>query len=209
MNKQEPNTQNPWLSTRTRTGAEYDAPYFKRAQAGHDIHGEADLVQTLLNEHRSKEDNLPYAVLDGGCGTGRVAIELAHRGCEVVGVDLDEVMLAQARSKAPDLTWLQDDLHQITLDQRFDAIVLAGNVMIYLTPNTEMAVLTNMARHLKPGGLLIAAFELTPKTWTDLTLDGYETMAASVGLTRLARWSTWNRAPWQLGHSYVVSLHSK
>jgi len=209
MSKQESNASNPWLSTRNRTGAEYDAPYFKRAQAGQDIHGEANLVEALLNKYRPNDGNLPYAVLDAGCGTGRVAIELNHRGCEVVGVDLDEVMLTQAKSKAPDLTWLQDDLHQITLHRYFDAIVLAGNVMIYLTPDTEMAVLTNMAQHLKPGGLLIAAFELTPKTWTRLTLDGYEAMADSVGLSQLARWSTWDQKPWQSGHAYVVSLHSK
>ena len=209
MNNRTPNTPNPWLSTRNRTGADYDAPYFKRAQAGQDIHGEANLVEALLNEYRPNDNNLPYTVLDAGCGTGRVAIELNKRGCEVVGVDLDEVMLTQAKSKAPDLTWLQDDLHQITLKQSFDAIVMAGNVMIYLTPNTEMAVLTNMAKHLKPGGLLIVAFELTPKTWTNLTLNGYESLALSVGLSQLARWSTWDQKPWQPGHSYVVSLHSK
>ena len=42
-------------------------------------------------------------VLDAGCGTGRVAIELARRGIEVVGVDADPDMLERARRRAPQL----------------------------------------------------------------------------------------------------------
>lgn len=209
MNTQDPNSTNPWLSTRTRTGAEYDAPYEARAKAGIDIHGEANLVDKLLTDYHAKQSKPPYRVLDAGCGTGRMAIELARRGYDVVGIDLDDVMLTQARAKAPDMAWILGDLSNVTINRRFDAIVMAGNVMIYLTPNTEEAVLANMARHLKPGGLLVAAFELNPYSWTQLTLAGYEKIAASVGLTHMARWSTWDQDPWQVGHTYVVSLHRK
>ena len=38
-------------------------------------------------------------MLDAGCGTGRVAIELAARGFSVVGMDLDEAMLDTARAE--------------------------------------------------------------------------------------------------------------
>lgn len=209
MNKQDPNSVNPWLATRTRTGAEYDAPYEDRANAGMDIHGEANLVDKLLTDYHAKHNKPPYRVLDAGCGTGRMAIELAKRGYEVVGIDLDEVMLTQARAKAPHMTWILSDLSNVTVNQRFDAIAMAGNVMIYLTPNTEEAVLANMARHLKPGGLLVAAFELNPYSRTQLTLAGYENMAASVGLTHMARWSTWDQDSWQIGNTYVVSLYRK
>ena len=216
INKQKPKFQiskstipNPWLATRTRTGAEYDAPYEAQAKAGIDIHGEANLVEKLLERDYLPQTSPPYSILDAGCGTGRMGIELARRGYAVVGVDLDEVMLSQARSKAPDLTWVLSDLSTVACDRHFDAIVLAGNVMIYLTPNTEAAVLENMARQLKPGGLLLAAFELTPPSWSQLTLDGYEQMAAAVDLTPLARWSTWDQAPWQVGDNYVVSLYRK
>lgn len=209
MNKQNLNSINPWLATRTRTGAEYDAPYEARANAGMDIHGEANLVHKLLTDYHAKQSKPPYGVLDAGCGTGRMAIELARRGYDVVGVDLDEVMLTQARAKAPDMAWILGDLSNVAINRRFDAIVMAGNVMIYLTPNTEEAVLANMASHLKAGGLLVAAFELNPHSCTQLTLAGYENMAASVGLTRMARWSTWDQDPWQVGNSYVVSLYCK
>ena len=92
-------SQNPWLATRTRTGAEYDAPYFERAALGIDIHGEANLVEKLLAQY-GVDSASRLNILDAGCGTGRMGIELAQRGFEVTGVDLDEVMLSQARAKA-------------------------------------------------------------------------------------------------------------
>lgn len=203
------NKLNPWLATRTRTGAEYDAPYVERALAGEDIHGEANLVEKLVKAHCAVQPDTPFRVLDGGCGTGRMGIELAQRGFDVVGVDLDEVMLSQARAKAPHLQWHLSDLATIQIDGKFDAIALAGNVMIYLTPNTERAVLTNMAQHLKKGGLFITAFELNPYPWTQLTLTSYEQMAADAGLALLERWSTWDQDPWKSADTYVVSVCQK
>lgn len=203
MNQQQ---QNPWLATRTRSGAEYDAPYERQARAGVDVHGEANLVQRLLADYFGE---LPCRVLDAGCGTGRMGIELARRGFEVVGVDLDAVMLAQAKAKAPTMQWVLDDLSRVSLNGRFEAIVMAGNVMIYVTPGTEEAVVANMVRHLQPGGLLLAAFELTPPRWSQLTLAGYEQIAAAAGLAPVARWSTWDQEAWQPNDSYVVSLHRK
>ncbi len=201
---------NPWLATRNRTGQEYDAPYIARAAAGIDVHGEANLVEQLLasplNQSRPSQ---PSRVLDAGCGTGRTAIELARRGIEIVGVDLDEVMLQQARAKAPHLDWRLGDLSVMALDKPFDLIVMAGNVMIYLTPGTEAATLANLARYLNPGGLLVAAFELTSPSWSKLTLPLYDQLTASVGLTSVARWSTWEQAPWQPGDRYAVSVHRK
>ncbi len=200
---------NPWLATRNRTGPEYDAPYAARAAAGMDVHGEANLIERLLDSTLNQSRTQPYRVLDAGCGTGRTAIELARRGIDIVGVDLDEVMLSQARSKAPQLDWRLGDLSTIQLEKSFDAIVLAGNVMIYLTPGTEETTITNLAGHLKRGGLLVAAFELTPPTWSNLTLEGYDQLTAAVALTKVARWSTWEQAPWNPRERYAVSVHRK
>lgn len=201
---------NPWLATRNRTGQEYDAPYAARAAAGIDVHGEANLVEQLLhsplNQSQSRQ---PYCVLDAGCGTGRMAIELARRGIDIVGVDLDEVMLQQARAKATHLDWRLDDLSGMALGKTFDAIVLAGNVMIYLTPGTEAATITNLAAHLNPGGLLVTAFELTSPSWSKLTLAVYDQLTAAVALTPVARWSTWEQAAWQPEDRYAVSVHRK
>jgi SAM-dependent methyltransferase len=201
---------NPWLATRTRTGEEYDAPYEARAAAGSNVHGEADLLTTLLQAMAPQPGvGMPYRVLDAGCGTGRIAIELARRGVAVVGVDLDAVMLTQARARAPQLDWRQGDLAAIDLGLCFDAVLLAGNVMIYLTPGTEAATLDNLARHLEPGGLVVAAFELPAPSWSRLTLEVYDRLAAAAGLNLVARWSTWQQGAWRPEDRYAVSVHRR
>ena len=188
------NLPNRWLQTRTVSGDAYDATYARRSAAGEDVHGEANFVQRFA----------PTSVLDAGCGTGRVARELARRGLDVVGVDLDPEMLATARRVAPTMNWHLDDLMTVDLSRTFDAIVLAGNVMIFLTPGTEGAVLANMARHVHPGGLLIAGFQVTPGR---LAIDRYDELAGHAGLVLQERWSTWDCDPWHTGSDYAVSVH--
>lgn len=187
---------NRWLETNTRTGDAYDATYEARAAAGEDVHGEANFVQALG----------AHSVLDAGCGTGRVGRELARRGLDVAGVDVDPAMLDTARRKAPGVPWLEGDLATVDLARTFDAIVMAGNVMIFLAPGTEAAVVANLARHLVPGGALVAGFQLMPDR---LALDAYDAHAAAAGLTLSERWSTWDRDPWQPTDTYAVSVHRK
>jgi SAM-dependent methyltransferase len=151
-------------------------------------------------------------VLDAGCGTGRVAIELARRGVETVGVDIDPGMLDTARRKGPELTWVEADLGCVALyeapgrQRRFDVVVMAGNVMIFLAPESERAVIANMAGHLVPGGALVAGFQLLPGR---LDLATYDRFAAMAGLRLEERWATWERAPWRPGGDYAVSLHRR
>ena len=185
---------NPWLATRTRDGDAYDETYERRAAAGEDVHGEA----TFVTRYGVK------SVLDAGCGTGRIARELARRGLDVVGVDLDPVMLATGMRKAAELEWHVADLETVSLGRTFDAILMAGNVMIFLTPGTEGAVLANMARHLAPDGRLIAGFQLGPGR---LSLPRYDELAAQAGLALSERFATWDRDPWVEGGGYAVSVH--
>ena len=187
---------NRWLETRSVSGDAYDATYERRAAAGENVHGEADFVQWFA----------PASVLDAGCGTGRVGRELARRGIDVVGVDIDPEMLATARRKAPDVDWRIADLATVDLGRAFDAIVLAGNVMIFLTPGTEGAVVANLARHLRPGGVLIAGFQLQPGR---LSIARYDEFAAAAGLELFQRWSTWDGGAWDASGSYAVSVHRR
>ena len=185
-----------WLQARTTSGDAYDATYDRRAAAGEDVHGEAEFVQRFA----------PASVLDAGCGTGRVGRELARRGLDVVGVDIDPEMLDTARRKAPGVNWRLADLATVDLARSFDAIVMAGNVMIFLQPGTESAVVANMARHLQPDGLLIAGFQIMPHR---LTIPRYDGIAANAGLALAERWSTWDRDAWNTGNDYAVSVHKR
>jgi SAM-dependent methyltransferase len=144
------------------------------------------------------------SVLDAGCGTGRVAVELARRGVDVVGVDVDPGMIAPAREAAPDLPWVLEDIATVDLGRQFEAVLLAGNVMIFLERGTEGAVLRNMARHLAPGGHLVTGFYLSMGY---LDLEEYDRLAFGAGLPLTERYSGWRREPWQRDSKYAVSVH--
>lgn len=186
---------NRWLTEAGGRSQAYDARWEEAAAAGRNIHGEADLVDRLG----------PGSVLDAGCGTGRVAIELAARGMAVAGVDVDASMLARAREKGPDLTWVHADLADVDLGRQFDVVVMAGNVMIFLAPGTEAQVVANLARHVAPGGSLVAGFSLEPGR---LDLATYDAHAGAAGLVLAARWATWDEQPFA-GGDYAVSVHRR
>jgi len=191
-----------WSTGDGARGGDYDTRWTQMAAAGESVHGEADLVELLLR------DTGGTRVLDAGCGTGRVAIELAARGFAVVGVDADPVMLATARAKAPDLPWVEADLAALDAapgvsDGPFDLVVLAGNVMIFVDPGTEGAVLAAVRARTAPGGLLVAGFQLGPGR---LDLATYDRLAVAADLEPVARFATWARDPFA-GGDYAVSVH--
>ncbi len=186
---------NRWLTEAEGRSRTYDQRWAELAAEGRNVHGEADFVAMLG----------PRSVLDAGCGTGRVAIELARRGMDVVGVDLDASMLDVARNKQPDLTWIRGDLAEVDLGRTFDVVVLAGNVMIFLAPGSEHRVVANLARHVSPGGALVAGFQLQDGR---LTLADYDSMVAVAGLQLAERWATWDRDPFT-GGDYAVSVHRR
>ena len=176
-------------------GDRYDTRWEQLAESGQNVHGEADFVDSYG----------PQSVLDAGCGTGRVAIELNRRGVEVVGVDLDEKMLGTARRKAPHLSWVCSDLATLQLGQTFDVAVLAGNVMIFVLSGSERSVLNSVASHLTTNGILVAGFEVKAEA---ISLAEYDSAMSEIGMELAGRWSTWQRDPYQ-GQDYAVSVHRR
>lgn len=176
-------------------GKEYQRRFDRLAAGGSDVHGEAALVRTYD----------PTTVLDAGCGTGRVAVELARHGVEVVGVDVDRSMLDTARMAGPDVTWISADLRGLRLGRRFDVVVMAGNVVLFTPPGTESEVVASCAAHLGVGGFLIAGFGLG----RGYDLDAYDDHAAAGGLELVDRWSTWDRGSFVADGSYAVSVHRR
>jgi SAM-dependent methyltransferase len=180
------------------TGSSWDGDRYQRrfdelAAGGADVHGEADLVTRWR----------PATVLDAGCGTGRVARQLATRGIEVVGVDGNESMIATARRLAPDLEWVVADLTELELHRRFDLVVMAGNVPLFTPEGTEAALVRGCARHIVGGGRLVTGFQLDQ----GYTLGRYDDDCRRTGLELEARWATWTEDPWVEGGSYAVSVH--
>ena len=178
-----------WLDETGGTyGDEYAARFAALADEGAQLHGEADFVQRLLPAG---------SVLDAGCGTGRVAVELARRGYDVVGVDNDRSMLDVAR-RVPG-TWVDEDLVRLDLGRTFDVVLCAGNVLVYVAPGTEAAVVERLAAHLAPGGLLVSGWR------TDrLSRSSYDQLVT--GLEQVARFSTWDADPWRDDADWCVAV---
>ncbi|MBO0731712.1 MAG: methyltransferase domain-containing protein, partial [Acidimicrobiaceae bacterium] len=99
-----------------------------------------ELVRRQLASHLPETPE-PLLVLDAGCGQGTQAIELARLGHRVVGVDLSDTLLEQARSAAgaePDdvqrrLSFVAGDLLTLEVEhrKRYDLVCCHG-VAMYL-----------------------------------------------------------------------------
>ena len=92
------------------------------------------------------------AALDLGCGAGFYAVRLADTGAHpVVAVDASRAMLAAITD--PRITTVVGDAATVTLDRRFQLVLLAGLLEFVADP---IAVLANARRHLEPGGRVVA-----------------------------------------------------
>jgi 2-polyprenyl-3-methyl-5-hydroxy-6-metoxy-1,4-benzoquinol methylase len=174
-------------------GRSYQARFDALAASGMDVHGEAALVRSFA----------PATVLDAGCGTGRVAIELARHGIATHGVEVDDSMIIEARRRAPELEWAQADLASLELGLRFDVVVLAGNVPLFCPVPRRQALVTSCAAHVDVGGRMISGFELD----RGYGLADYDAACDDAGLVLEHRWSTWDQQPFLAESGYAVSVH--
>ncbi len=171
-------------------------------ESGADLDGEARLIDALAPRQA--------AVLDGGCGTGRVSDALRRRGHRVIGVDRDAGLVATAREWYPGTHYLVSDLLALNSDllrsvdapTEFDIVGLPGNVLVFVAPGTERAVLTVLTALLRPGGLLVTGFA-TDREYSVAALDHD---AAAVGLRTEHRFSTWQLGPWSADAAWAVTV---
>ncbi|MCE7080958.1 class I SAM-dependent methyltransferase [Streptomyces sp. ST2-7A] len=191
-----------------RYAEEYAARFARLAAEGHDPHGEARFCDALLARGSR--------VLDAGCGTGRVAARLAELGHACTGVDVDPAMLAVARRTAPGPDWHLGDLvalDAVGLTPGYDLAVAAGNVIPLLAPGTEGAVIGQIARLLRPGGLLVVGMGLTPEHLpleeAPFGVEEYDEWCATAGLERHVRYATWEGDPFDPDAGYAVSVHAR
>jgi len=100
------------------------------------------------------------AVMELGCGTGRVALHLARRGHAVVGLDRDPELLAALAERGADLqlSTVEADARAFGIDDPV-ALVLAPTHLLQLLADAaqRQECLRCIAAALRPGGLLAAA----------------------------------------------------
>jgi len=169
------------------------------AARGEDLWGEARLVEALARP--------ASRLLDAGCGPGRHGGYLAQRGHQVVGVDVDPMLIRAARADHPDVSWLVADL--VTLDlaalgepEPFDGALLAGNVMDFVTDGDRAMVLERVAAHLREDAFLVVGCRTTQA----FTVEDLDAALPGAGLLLEQRFSTWDLRPWRADASFCVSV---
>ena len=124
--------------------------------------GEIDFYRALAAETTANGS----AVLELGCGTGRVAVRLGEAGARVVGLDLSAAMLAVAHEKRGAVRWVEGDMRSFDLGEHFGLIIIPGHAFQNLvTIDDQVACLESIQRHLEPDGRLVVHLDHQNLTW--------------------------------------------
>jgi SAM-dependent methyltransferase len=187
----------------TQEDPNHSTAYIQRfrdlAAQGMDLFGEARLVDAMLPRGSR--------VLDAGCGPGRLGAFLAEVGHDVVGVDVDPVLIAAAEREHPGPRWLVGDLAELDLPSRgiaepFDAIVSAGNVMTFLAPSTRREVLRRLRAHVAGDGRAAIGFG----AGRGYEFDDFLADAAAAGWEPDLLLSTWGLRPFTPDADFLVAI---
>lgn len=129
----------------------------------------ATWLPALPEVHARLTSGEPLHILDVGCGTGSSSVALAERfpSVRVLGVDLDQASIDEARTRAERqgvadrVEFAPADAATLELDQRFDLAVILEALHDTADP---VGVLAAVHRALAEGGVLLVADEQVADT---------------------------------------------
>ena len=136
------------------------APLYDKVNGDVDYSRWADFIETIIRrEYRGDEGSL---VLDLGCGTGRMTLELAKRGYDMTGVDYSVEMLDIARQNAYELglsdkiLWLCQDVRELELYGTVGITVSCLDTVNHLTSPSDLSrTFALVHNYLSPDGIFI------------------------------------------------------
>jgi SAM-dependent methyltransferase len=175
----------------------FAAHFTELIEAGADVEGEARLSDALLPRGAT--------VLDAGAGFGRIGAALQGRGHHVVAAEKDPDLIAMAADLNPALPMVRTDLLALTPElladaghpTAYDLIVLVGNVIVLLAPDTERRALSTLAALLAEGGRILVGFHpvRTHANARDYPVDEFVADVEAVGLRVQHRFGSYELAP--------------
>ncbi len=136
------------------------APIYDLANQELDYSAWADFLETVFTRHFG--NGRPELVLDLGCGTGKMTLELARRGYDMTGVDLSVEMLDIAREAAERaelsdrILWLNQDMRSFELYGTVDIAVSCLDSINHLTSKSDLDKCFSLVHnYLNPDGLFV------------------------------------------------------
>ena len=140
-------------------------------------------------------------VLDVGCGTGRLAVLLAARGLDVIGVDPAAASLSVARDApgADRVRWIEGDATSVTVSDRDVALLTGNTAQAICDPGQWSATLQAVHACLRPGGHL--AFETrdpAARAWEQWTRAGTWRVDDVPGTGEVEHWVELTGVEWPL-----------
>jgi SAM-dependent methyltransferase len=156
--RREPAAQRP--SGYAAVSSAYDIVAAAYATHLPDTRAEVDLDLAMLDEFIASVKASGFeAVLDAGCGTGRITRYLADRGCAAEGVDISSGMITAACGAHPDLTFAVASISDLPYRAGTFAGVLLWYSTIHTPPDQLPRIFAETVRVLRPGGHLLVAFQ--------------------------------------------------
>jgi SAM-dependent methyltransferase len=141
-------------------------------------------------------------VLDIGTGPGHVARFLADHGAEVVGLDISPAMVAEARRRSPDMTFVEGDFRAPPAGLGTFAGAVAFYALVHTPPGELTATFASLAALLEPGGELLLALHLgdgathVEELWgvaVDMRFEMFEERAVLDALEAAGYRTTWSQ----------------
>ena len=128
----------------------------------------AAIFDELKNKPFDREVLLRFAretagrgrVCDMGCGPGQVARFLHEAGADVFGLDLSSGMVAEARRLNPEIEFREGDMLALDLADASLAGITAFYAIVNLPAELRPQAFHEMARVLRPGGMLLLTFHV-------------------------------------------------
>ena len=134
--------------------------------------GEIEFYRAMAIEVKQRGGS----VLEIGCGTGRVTLQLARERIPIVGMDFSPAMLSIARQKShalPNVRWMEGDMQAFDLGEFFDLIIIPGHSFQFmLTSADQMACLNCIRQHLTPRGKLVLHINHDDLSWLGGLVEG-------------------------------------
>jgi len=156
-----------------------------------------------LDVWRDLADDVGGPILDLGCGTGRIALDLASRGHEVTGIDSDSELVDALNTRASErdlpVQAVPGDARSFDLERTFALVISPMQVVQLLGgPDGRRSMFATVRRHLDAGGTFAAALanpfegvpdeELGPPVPDIREHDGWVYSSTPVGIRRVKDW---------------------